>query len=143
MAAEQLEQFSAVAIGGRGLLIGGEPGSGKSSLCLSLIDRGARLIGDDGVAISRRGNRLVASPPHPTKGMLEIRNVGIVTLPCISAPVALILRLDEDAPRYVEQAETVNLHGCDIPMLRFALLAEANAPRAEFAMRMHAIVDEY
>ena len=48
----RLIQASCVAIGGRGLLILGAPGSGKSSLALALIDRGARLIGDDGVQIA-------------------------------------------------------------------------------------------
>ncbi|MFM5886059.1 MAG: HPr kinase/phosphorylase, partial [Novosphingobium sp.] len=47
-----LHQATAVAIGGRGVLIEGAPGSGKSSLALALIDRGAALIGDDGVALA-------------------------------------------------------------------------------------------
>ena len=34
-------QATCVAIGGRAVLIEGEPGSGKSSLALALIDRGA------------------------------------------------------------------------------------------------------
>ena len=44
-----LANVSCVAIGGRGVLIEGAPGSGKSSLALALIDRGAALVGDDGV----------------------------------------------------------------------------------------------
>ena len=56
-------QATCVAIGGRAVLIEGEPGSGKSSLALALIDRGAALIGDDGVRLELRGNRLYASPP--------------------------------------------------------------------------------
>ena len=44
-----------VAIGGRGLLLLGPSGSGKSDLALRLIDRGAMLVSDDGVAI-RRGS---------------------------------------------------------------------------------------
>lgn len=40
-----LHQATCVAIGGRGVLIEGLPGSGKSSLALALIDRGAQLVG--------------------------------------------------------------------------------------------------
>ena len=40
-------QATCVAIAGRALLIEGAPGTGKSSLGLALIDRGAQLIGDD------------------------------------------------------------------------------------------------
>ena len=62
----EVRQAGAVAIGGCGLLIEGAPGSGKSSLALALIDRGAALIGDDGVALSLRGGRLWAAPPPNT-----------------------------------------------------------------------------
>ena len=74
-------QASCVAIGGRGLLIDGPPGSGKSSLALALIDRGATLVGDDGVLLELRGGRLWALPPPNIAGLLEIRNVGLAMLP--------------------------------------------------------------
>jgi serine kinase of HPr protein (carbohydrate metabolism regulator) len=38
---------TAISIGGHGVLIMGESGSGKSDLALRLIDRGAILISDD------------------------------------------------------------------------------------------------
>ena len=49
------------AIAGRAILIEGEPGTGKTSLALALIDRGATLIGDDGVA---RGSALPYQAPN-------------------------------------------------------------------------------
>ena len=52
-----LHQFTCVAIKGRGVLIEGAPGSGKSSLALALIDRGAVLVGDDGVTLAAQGGR--------------------------------------------------------------------------------------
>ena len=52
-------QATAVEIGGRALLIEGPPGSGKSSLALALIDRGARLIGDDSVMLEVSGRQLL------------------------------------------------------------------------------------
>jgi serine kinase of HPr protein (carbohydrate metabolism regulator) len=36
-----------VAIAGRGVMIEGQSGSGKSDLALRLIDRGGRLVSDD------------------------------------------------------------------------------------------------
>ena len=62
----ELYQATCVAIEGRGLMIEGSPGSGKSSLALALIDRGAMLIGDDGVLLEPRGDRLHASPDRPS-----------------------------------------------------------------------------
>src|SRR4029079_6360817 len=90
-----LANVACVAIGGRGVLIEGEPGSGKSSLALALIDRGAVLVGDDGVTLETREGRLWASPPPNIAGLIEVRNVGLVTLATGSAPVALVIRLDE------------------------------------------------
>lgn len=99
-----VRQAGCVAIDGRAVLIEGPSASGKSSLALALIDRGAVLVGDDGVTLEAREGRLWASPPPNIAGKLEIRNLGIVTLPVTSAPLSLVLMLDDAAPRYIEQA---------------------------------------
>jgi serine kinase of HPr protein (carbohydrate metabolism regulator) len=132
-------QASAVAIGGRGLLILGKPGAGKSSLTLALIDRGATLIGDDGVIIARQGDRLIASPPPNIAGMIEIRNVGIVTLPTTSAPLSLILRLEQNAPRYIEAAKPYPIEGKSVPSLAFFTGDAIQALRAEWALQVHGL----
>lgn len=130
-----------VALGGpgafRALLIEGPPGSGKSSLALALIDRGAMLVGDDGVLIEPRGGRLWALPPPRIAGLLEVRNVGIVTLAAVAAPVSLVVRLDREAPRYVEAAETSELAGVRVPLIRLWPDSPVLALRAERAMALH------
>ncbi|HTM96504.1 MAG TPA: HPr kinase/phosphatase C-terminal domain-containing protein [Croceibacterium sp.] len=135
----EVRQAGAVAIGGRALLIEGAPGSGKSSLALALIDRGAALIGDDGVTLDLRAGHVWAAPPPNTAGLIEIRNVGIVTLPTVEARVALVLRLDADAPRYVEQAAQIELLGRPIPLLRLHPAAWPLALRAEWAFARYAL----
>lgn len=111
-------QATCVAIGGRGVLIEGAPGSGKSSLALALIDRGAVLVGDDGVLLEQRAGRLWALPHPNIAGLLELRNVGLLAYPCAPAPLALVLQLDDAAPRHVEAAERTMLEGADLPLLR-------------------------
>lgn len=134
-------QASAVAIsapgGARGLLIEGPPGSGKSSLALALIDRGAALIGDDGVLLEPRQGRLWALPPPRIEGMLEIRNVGIATFAAVSAPVGLVVRLDPRAPRYPDHAEETRLEGIAVPRIRLWPDTPALPLRAEWAMALH------
>ena len=132
-----LHQASCVAIDGRAILIEGPSGIGKSSLALALIDRGASLVGDDGVTLSAVDDRLDAAPPPNTEGMLEIRNVGIVRLPAASAPVALVVILDQHAPRFVEQADLVERAGVCLPSIRLWPGSPQLALRAEWALKLH------
>lgn len=113
-----LHQATCVAIEGRALLIEGAPGSGKSSLALALIDRGATLIGDDGVGLDLRGDRLFATPPPRIGGLLEVRGLGLIPFPTAAdIPVALVLRLDPEAERFIEHAGRIALHGTELPMV--------------------------
>ena len=132
-----LHQASCVAVNGKAVLIEGPPGSGKSSLALALIDRGAMLVGDDGVALDLRDGVLWASPPPNIAGKLEIRNVGIVDLPVTPAPVALLIRLDEDAPRHIDRAERAELLGRAVPLVRLWPGSPVLPLRAEWALRIY------
>ncbi len=135
-----LHQATGIAVNGRGVLIEGPPGAGKTSLALALIDRGATLIGDDGVAIAALGGRLLASPPPATAGLIEVRNVGIITRATAErVPVALILRLDRDAPRHVEAAEICIIAGCTLPLIRLFPDSTVLGLRAELALERHGI----
>lgn len=130
-----LHQATAVAIGGRAVLIEGPPGIGKTSLALALIDRGAALIGDDGVTLESRDARLLASPPPNTAGLIEVRNLGLLAWPTVSdVPVALILRLDPDAPRFIEVAEQTELAGIAVPLIRLWPDGAVLALKAELAL---------
>lgn len=137
MTARLLANVTCVAIEGRGLLIEGAPGSGKSSLALALIDRGATLVGDDGIALAPRCERIWALPPPEIAGVLEIRGVGLVELPATEAPLCLVLALEGDADRLPETG-SVTIAGTRLP--RLALRAGPDAAiRAEWAMRLHGL----
>ena len=72
---------SCVAIGGRGVLLLGKSGVGKSDLALRLIAEGARLVADDRTILFAIRGALHAKAPETIKGLLEIRGVGIVAFP--------------------------------------------------------------
>ncbi len=129
-------QATCVALAGRGILIEGAPGSGKSSLALALIDRGAVLVGDDGVWLAPRAGRLWALPPPAIGGLLEIRNVGLVTLPVTEAPVALLLHLAGEAPRLPAGPHRETRAGLPLPALTLAAAAPSLHLRAEHALRL-------
>lgn len=130
---------TAVAIEGRALLIEGPPGSGKSTLALGLIDRGAVLIGDDAAELVWHGGDLHAAPPPNIAGLIECRNVGLLRLPVTSAPVALLLRLVADAPRFVDAATPVPLAGGEVPSLLFMPGDAAGPIRAEWALHQYGL----
>ncbi|WP_086619605.1 HPr kinase/phosphorylase [Erythrobacter tepidarius] len=138
-----VHQASAVAIAGRALLIEGPPGSGKSSLALALIDRGAGLIGDDAVELRNEGGVLRAAPPPNIAGLLEVRGVGLVRFPVAApAPVALVLTLggapgERLPPRPLPSRR---IAGVAVPVLAFDPGRIAPAQRAEQALALHGIV---
>ena len=132
-------QATAVAIGGRAILIEGVSGSGNSSLALALIDRGASLVGDDGVLLGEIGGVLWAFQHPNTQGLIEIRNVGIARMPSVPAPVALAVTLAEDAPRYIEEAGTRLIEGVAIPALSLWPETPALPLRAEWALSLHGL----
>ena len=134
-----LRQATCVAIGGRAVLIEGAPGSGKSSLALALIDRGAVLVGDDGVALESRGEALWAAPPPNIRGLLEVRNVGLLTLPVTSAAVALVVNLDEGAERLPDGPRTIAILGHALPALALFPAAAVLPLRVEKALVMHGL----
>lgn len=135
-----------VAIEGRGVLLRGAPGSGKSDLALRLIDAGARLVADDQIELTGRGDDIMTQAPAAIAGRIEIRGVGILACPAIAAaPLRLVVDLvaGGDVERLPEARSCLYLDR-PIPLLRLApfeastpakiraaLRALAAAPRAE------------
>ena len=83
-----------MAVAGRALLIEGPSGSGKSSLALEMMARGADLISDDQTLLTRQGNRLVADAPTAIRGLIEARGLGLLKVePAGPSPVIALLDL--------------------------------------------------
>lgn len=67
-----------VNVYGRGVLIIGDSGIGKSEVTLELLRKGHILVADDAVIVCRIQNRLLGKAPEILYGMLEIRGIGII-----------------------------------------------------------------
>ena len=91
---------------GQGVLILGPTGAGKSDLTLRLIDAGATLIADDLVEMRREGNQLLLSfPPEgpgELKGKMEVKGLGIMSVPVAPPDVPLGLVVQSKLPAEVE-----------------------------------------
>lgn len=67
-----------VEINGKGVLLTGKSGSGKTELALHLINLGAQLVADDQVILDTQ--TLQASCPPVLRDKMEMRGVGIIPI---------------------------------------------------------------
>jgi HPr kinase/phosphorylase len=130
-----------IAIDGHGILLRGPSGSGKSDLALRAIDRGARLVADDRVVLTRRGENVVASAPSSLHGLIEIRGLGIMRMDAVAeAPVMLVA--DMVGPGVIERLP--ERRRCEIEAASVPLIAvspfEASAP-AKLRLALAATLD--
>lgn len=128
---------TAVAIGGRGVLLRGVSGSGKSDLALRLIDRGARLVSDDYTQLRSEGGRLLARAPATIAGKIEMRGVGILDLPAAAdIPLCLVVDLDRTAARLPDAPRQEALAGIAVPAVALAALEPSAPLKVEAALRL-------
>jgi serine kinase of HPr protein (carbohydrate metabolism regulator) len=108
-----------VLVGGRGVLIRGSSGAGKSLLALELLARHAeaRLVADDRVDLAPDSGGLLMRAPPALAGRIELRGRGIVARPFVSpAPVHLVIDLIDDLVRMLEEtALTTDLLDMTLP----------------------------
>ena len=120
-----------LSVYGKGVLILGESGMGKSETALELIRDGQVLIADDRVDVQKIHNRIVGHAPDLLKGMLELRGIGIIDVArmyganCLEDrhDVDMVIRLErynpgEEYERLGEETTRyTNILGMDIPTI--------------------------
>lgn len=93
---QTLLHATCVALDGRGVLILGASGAGKSALGLELMAYGARLVADDRTIVTRQGRTLIATCPPAIHGLIEARGLGLLPAdPVDRAEICLIVDLDQ------------------------------------------------
>jgi HPr kinase/phosphorylase len=69
---------------GVGLLFVGRSGIGKSECVLDLVERGHRLVADDVVQVTRRGQDVLIGRGHELAAHhMEIRGIGLIDIPAL------------------------------------------------------------
>ena len=98
-----------VDVNGSGVLIVGRSGSGKSRLAINLLALGSTLVADDQCELVRKNNRFRISKPASLPKSIEIRGVGLVSVPMINeTSLDWIVNMDElekermPIPRFTE-----------------------------------------
>jgi HPr kinase/phosphorylase len=119
---------SCVSKDGDAVLVVGPPGSGKSDLALRLLSRGFELVADDQVDIADG----IASCPAELVGLLEVRGLGIVRLPCRPmARLALVVELPGPTDRMPAPRRHLEL---DLPVVRIDAAAASAPDKIDLAL---------
>ena len=121
MVLEKGIQATAISYKKKAILIIGLPGVGKTLLALQLIEKGARLIGDDFVNIFIKNNKLYCKNKEKLKGVAEVRGLGLVSgfKVAKSAPVFCVVRLHKKMPERLPKQKTISLLNKKVPLFDF------------------------
>ena len=114
-------QATAICYKKKAALIEGPAGVGKTSLALQLIERGAKLIGDDCVSIFIKNNKLYCKAKEELEGVVEVRGLGLVAgLKVAKAtPVLCVIRLHKKPTERLPKPKTISLLNKKIPVFDF------------------------
>lgn len=91
-----------LSIHGKGVIVKGDSGIGKSEIALDLIQRGHILVADDCVELSRVGNSIIGKSPAVLSNLLEIRGIGVIDVVKMFGVSSI---LDKDVVDLVVQLE--------------------------------------
>lgn len=134
MTVPMLVHASCVCVQNKAILLVGPSGIGKSDLALRLIDRGAMLVADDYVNLTRKDDVVVASPPVRLKGKIEVRGVGICSLPFVpTAEIRLYVDL-ADRPDRIPEPSFQDVAGVMIPRIALSALEASTPLKIELAL---------
>jgi HPr kinase/phosphorylase len=120
---------------GVGLLFVGPSGVGKSECVLDLVERGHRLVADDVVRVTRRGNDVLIGQGHELqRHHMEIRGIGIIDIRALfgirairqQKRIEVVVHLEhwDDRRHYSRtglESETEEILGVEIPRVTVPL----------------------
>ena len=126
---------------GVGLLFVGQSGIGKSECVLDLVERGHRLVADDLVIATRRGNDVLIGRGHELqRHHMEIRGVGLVDIPAIfgiravrqQKRIEVVVQLEE-----WDKADADRAHGARRRRRRLLDVPTSEGPRSAQSGQEH------
>lgn len=132
MSNDFLKHATLVEIAGKGVLLCGKSGVGKSDLAFRLIENHkAVLVADDMVLVTPQNNELYGEAPENLKGLLEVRGVGIAKYPYFEkCKIDLVVDLLENDDKTERLPELLKVRFFDFELLYLRLCAfEASAPQ--------------
>ncbi len=129
-----------VDVYGAGILFVGKSGIGKSEVALDLVERGHRLVADDVVVFTKKGEGiLIGSGTELVGHFMEIRGVGLIDVRSMFGvrairfqkrlEVVIELELWDEKSEYTRLGldnPTINLLDVDIPYIKLPIIPGKN-----------------
>ena len=135
MIAKQFHSTS-VVIEDLGVLIRGQSGIGKSDLALRLIDSGATLISDDVTICKKIGDYLYLYPHSDARGLLEVREIGIMTVPYVeNIKLTLVVELVEQKLERIPRMMSCNILGVKFPKIK--IFGKSSSAAAKIKIKLN------
>jgi HPr kinase/phosphorylase len=131
---------SFVDVDGIGVLITGRSGIGKSEIALDLVERGHRLVADDVVMVTRKGEGiLMGAGSDVVKHYMEIRGLGLIDVRSIfgirsirfQKRVEIVVELQEwrndiEYTRTGLDHENISILGVSLPHIKLPIVPGKN-----------------
>jgi HPr kinase/phosphorylase len=131
---------SLVDVYGVGILFVGKSGIGKSEVALDLIERGHRLVGDDVIIFTKKGEGiLIGSGTKIGKHFMEIRGLGIIDVQSMfgirairyQKRLEIVVELEtwDESTEYTRTGldeSTINVMDVEIPHIKLPILPGKN-----------------
>jgi len=148
---------SFVDVYGIGLLITGRSGIGKSEIALDLVERGHRLVSDDLVNITRKGESiLIGTGTDLVKHFMEIRGLGLIDVQNIfgvrairyQKRIEIVVELLEWQPngeftRTGLDQNAINILDVEIPLIRLPIFPGKNVTVISEVIALNYLLKHY
>lgn len=122
-----------VNIYGKGILLIGQSGIGKSEIALDLIKKNHLFVGDDRIIIHKKNNRLYGRADPILENLIEVRGIGIIDIALANgyevilneSEINLVIELfsfldakEDSTDRLGTEYQKINYLGVFVPFLR-------------------------
>ncbi len=148
---------SFVDVYGVGMLFTGKSGIGKSEIALDLVERGHRLVADDVVIFTKKGEGiLMGSGTDLIKHFMEIRGIGIIDVRSMFGvrairfqkrlEVVIDLEVWDDTQEYTRtglDGKTISYLDVDIPYVKVPIVPGKNITVISEVIALHYLLKHY
>ncbi len=139
-ALQEVRHGALVDVYGMGILFVGRSGIGKSEIALDLVERGHRLVADDVVMITKKGERvLMGTGTNLVKHFMEVRGLGLIDIRAMfgirairfQKRVEVVVELQDWDPN-VEYTRTglddemTEMMGVEVPLIKLPIFPGKN-----------------